>query len=443
MSYILHRKVDQEYPGIVRGDGVWAQDSQGRWFLDAISGGAAVSSIGLTNARVRNAIAEQLDAIPFYHTTSFTSEPAEALAEDLIVNQAPDRMARVLYCSGGSEAIEMALKVARQFWVERGEPGKSRIIARRQSYHGATLGALAIGGNQRRRETYAPLLFDASLIDPCYSYRFQRDGETDEDYGRRAADALEAEILRLGAENVACFIAEPVVGATLGSVPAAPGYLQRIREICDRYDILLILDEVMCGSGRTGYAHACLEDGVSPDILALAKGLGGGFQPLGAVLVSSEIADAFRQGSGLVKHGYTYMGHAAACSAALAVRREIRDNNLLENVAQRGSQLTSALERRLGDHPHVGNIRGRGLLVGIELVRDVTTKEPFPEARPLAEDIKQQAFQHGLLVYPGSGTADGENGHHVLLAPAYTVSEEEIEEIVVRLERTLDSVFAQ
>lgn len=441
-SAILHRQTGTTLPRLGNARGLWITDSEGREYLDAVSGGAAVSAIGHGDPTVREAILAQLDRVAYAHSSFFTSDPAEALAETLVAS-APDGIAKVAFCSGGSEAVEGALKLARQYWVERGQPQKSRIIARRQSYHGATLGALSVGGNPARRALYAPLLFDAEFIAPCYAYRDQRPGESEADYGLRAARDLEDTILRLGAENVAAFIAEPVVGATLGCAPAVSGYLREIRRICDAHDVLLILDEIMCGAGRTGHGHACLEDGVAPDLMTMAKGLGGGYLPIGAVLIGGKIADAIAAGSGRLGHGLTYMGHPVACAGALAVQRVIAGDGLVERAALRGAALRARLEARFGQHPHVGDIRGRGLFLGLELVQDRETKTPFDPARGLHAVVKRTAMARGLMIYPSGGTVDGAQGDHILLAPALTVSEAELDEIVARLALALDDALEE
>ncbi|MGO4741379.1 aspartate aminotransferase family protein [Bosea sp. 2KB_26] len=431
-SRVLHRKPGSIPETVVRAEGLRIWTAEGREYLDAVSGGAAVSCLGHGNGEVEDAIRRQMTQVAFYHTSFFTSEPAERLAEALIEG-APQGLSRVLFCSGGSEAVEAALKLARQYWVERGEPSRSKIISRRQSYHGATLGALSVGGNVKRREVYAPMLFDAHFIDPCYEYRLREPDEDLLDYGRRAANELEAAILALGPSNVAAFICEPVVGATLGAVPAVPGYLKTIREICDRHGVLLILDEIMCGIGRTGWHYACAEDGVAPDLLTVAKGLGGGFQPIGAVLVGDRVEAALTEGSGELKHGFTYMAHPAACAAGDAVQRYIRDHSLLVAARIRGEELKAGLDDALREHPNVGDIRGRGLFLGIELVADRSTKAPFdPEHRVFAK-FKQAAMERGLLTYPGGGCIDGERGDHILLAPALTISSGECAELIDRL----------
>lgn len=440
MSKILHRVPGNPVPGADSGQGLWLKGSNGQFYLDAVSGGAAVTSIGHGDRRVKAAIDAQLDKLAYVHNSFFTNSAAEELA-DILLENAPDGLSRVLYCSGGSEAVESALKLARQYWVEKGQPQKRRIIARRQSYHGASLGALSVSGNEQRRTIYTSMLFDVDLIEPCYAYRLKREDEADVDYGRRAAASLEAAILRIGAENVAAFIAEPVVGATLGCAPAVAGYLKEIRAICNRYDVLLIFDEVMCGSGRTGTAYACIEDGVSPDILTLAKGMGGGYIPIGAVLVSDAIEAAINSGSGALRHGFTYMAHPLACASALAVQKIIKKENLISRVREKGRLLRQLLQERFGQHPHIGDIRGRGLFIGLEIVRDRDTKEPFDSAFSFYARIKASAMREGLMIYPSGGTVDGKSGDHIVLAPAYVVSDDELHEIAARLSSALETTI--
>jgi hypothetical protein len=441
MSHVFHRQLDAPPPVAVRGDGVYVIDAEGRRYLDAC-GGAAVSCLGHSHPAVIAAVKRQMDELAFAYTTFFTTRAAETLADELVAH-APSGLTSVYYVSGGSEACEAALKLARQYFLEIGQPRRHRFIARLQSYHGNTLGALGAGGNLRRRAQYLPLITSAELISPCYAYRGRRAEESEEAYGRRVADELEEAILRLGPETVAAFIAEPVVGATLGAVPAVPGYFRRIREICDRYGVLLILDEVMCGMGRTGYLYACEEDGVVPDLLFMAKGLGGGYQAIGAMLVSERIAAAIREGSGAFLHGHTYMAHAAACAAALAVQRVIRAENLLDNVRRQGRRLRAALDGGLGRHPHVGDIRGRGLLLGVEFVRDRASTAPFPPELRLNQRVKDAAMARGLMVYPIGGTIDGKNGDHVVLAPPYTIEDRHVDEIVDKLARAIDAATAE
>lgn len=441
-SHVLNRVLTKPLPLAVRGEGVWVWDAEGRQYLDAVSGGAAVSCLGHGNAEVSQAIASQLGQLAYIHGSFFNNEPVEQLADVLLAAASPN-MSRVLFCSGGSEAIESALKLVRQYWLEREQPSKRRIIARRQSYHGATLGALAVSGNAARRAAYSPYLFDVHFIEPCYRYRLQRDDESVEQYALRAAKELQVAIETLGPENVAAFVAEPVVGATLGCVPAEAGYLKRIREICDQYDVLMVADEIMSGSGRAGELYTSPMHGADPDLITMAKGLGGGFQPIGAIVVSDKIRCAIEDGSGVLKHGLTYMGHPVACAAALAVQRFIAEHDVLANVRTQGDYLMEQLRRVLADHPHVGDIRGQGLFVGVELVSDPMTKQTFDPKLQLHAVLKRTALQHGLMVYPGGGTVDGVHGDHVVLAPAYTVSASEIDEIVARLQTSIDDAVAQ
>ena len=439
-SRILHRSLHASPPKAVGGDGVWLIADNGHRVLDA-SGGAAVSCLGHQHPRVLEAISRQLAKLAFAHTAFFSSEPAEALADQL-TGQEPGGLTYSYFVSGGSEAIEASLKIARQYFVERGEPERRHFIARRQSYHGNTLGALAAGGNAWRRAPYAPLLSSAfSHVTPAFCYREKRESESDAAFVARLATELEAEFQRLGPNTVAAFIAEPVVGATAGCVTAPQGYFRAVREICDRHGALLILDEVMCGMGRTGTLHAWEQEDVSPDIQAIAKGLGGGYQPIGAMLARANIVDTIRDGSGAFQHGHTYLAHPLACAAALEVQHIIRDEQLLVRVNERGKQLEQRLIERFGNHRHVGDIRGRGLFQAIELVEDRATRKPFDRSLKLHQLIKQAAFENGLACYPSGGTMDGQSGDHVLLAPPYIASANEIDLIVDKLGTTVDNVL--
>ncbi len=414
-------------------------DASGKEYLDA-SGGAAVSCLGHGDPDVIKAIQEQAAKLAYAHTGFFSSEPAEQLA-DLLVEKAPSEFGKVFYVSGGSEAVESALKLARQYHLENGEPQRRHIIARQQSFHGNTLGVLAAGGNQWRRKQFEPWLIEVSHISPCFAYRGQRDDESEEEYGQRVADELQAEILRLGEDSVAAFVAETVVGATAGGVPPVPGYFKRIREICDTYGVLLILDEVMCGLGRTGTFYAFEQDGIVPDLITIAKGLGGGYQPIGALLCSNKIYQAICDGSGFFQHSHTYMGHPVACAASLAVLKAIFDRDLLTNVGEMGAYLAAQLNEALSQHPHVGDIRGRGLFRGIELVQDRETKEPFDPVLKINAKIKKAAFENGMICYPMGGTIDGIKGDHVLLAPPFIASKADIETIVEKLSHSIHSAI--
>lgn len=431
MSHVFPRHTKSALPTAVSGDGCYLIDQHGKRYLDG-SGGAAVSCLGHSDPTVKAALKMQIDQLCFAHTGFFTSEPAEQLA-DLLVANAPGELDRVYFVSGGSEAVETALKLARQYHLEKGEPQRTRLIARRQSYHGNTLGALAIGGNEWRRKPFSPLLIETAHIAPCYAYRDQQPDESVEAYGLRVANELEQEILRLGPETVMAFLAEPVVGATLGAVPPVVGYFKRIREICDQYGVLLILDEVMCGMGRTGSLFACEQDGIAPDILTIAKGLGAGYQAIGATLCSADIYRAIEQGSGFFQHGHTYIGHPVSCAAGLAVVSGMLERELIPRVQQMGHKLDAALIAALGEHAHVGDIRGRGLFRGVELVADRETKAPFDPALGIAKKIKAAAFEYGLICYPMSGTIDGERGDHVLLAPPFIIEDAQIDELVGKL----------
>jgi adenosylmethionine-8-amino-7-oxononanoate aminotransferase len=440
LTHVLQRNGEVKMPVVAGGEGCYLIDREGKRYLDA-SGGAAVSCLGHGHTKVIAAIKKQLDQIAYAHTSFFTNEPLEQLADQLI-RGAPQGIEKVYFVSGGSEAIEAALKLARQYFVEIGQPQRKHFIARRQSYHGNTLGALSVGGNDWRRRQFAPLLIDVHHISPCYSYRDRRDDETDTEYGLRVANELEQKLLELKPENVIGFLAEPIVGATSGCVAAVPGYFKRIREICDKYGVLLILDEIMCGMGRTGTLHASEQEGIAPDIMTIAKGLGGGYQPIGATLLSGTIAKAIADGSGSFQHGHTYIGHATACAAGLAVQQVIQEDNLIENVRQRGTELEAALQERLGNHRHVGDIRGRGLFWGVELVSDRASKEPFDPADKINVKVKREAMARGLLCYPMGGTIDGRNGDHVLLAPPYIIKPEQIYELVEKLGSAIDAVVA-
>ncbi len=441
MSHIFHRQPRQDYPVAVAGDGITLIDRAGRRYLDA-SGGAAVSCLGHGHPRVIAAIKEQAQRLAYVHSSFFTNEPAERLADQLIAG-APAGIDRVYFVTGGSEAIEAALKMARQYFVEIGLPARRHFIARRQSYHGNTLGALAVGGNAWRRRQFAPLLIDVAHVSPCYPYRGQEPGESDAGYVSRLAAELEETIQRLGPETVVGFLAEPVVGATLGAVPALPGYFKAVREICDRHGMLLILDEVMCGMGRTGTLFACEQDGVRPDLVTIAKGLGAGYQPIGATLVARNIFEAIRDGSGFFQHGHTYMGHPLACAAALAVQQTIEEEQLLGRVRQQGARLRELLADRFGEHPNVGEVRGRGLFQGLELVAERASKRPFAPEHRLHARIKAAAMARGLLCYPMGGTIDGQSGDHLLLAPPFVVEDGELEEIVARLAAAIDAALDQ
>ena len=441
MSRLLHRTLLSDPPLAVGGEGIYLHAADGRRIIDG-SGGAAVACLGHGNARVNAAIAAQLARGAYVHTAIFSNAAAEELAETLLEGS-PGGLTHAYFVSSGSEGMEAAIKLSRQYFLEVGQPQRTRIISRRGSYHGNTLGALAAGGNPMRRAPYAPLLSDAfSHVSQAFAYRFQRDDESEAQYVQRLADELEAEFQRLGPSNVIAFAAEPVVGATTGCVAAPAGYFRKMREVCDRHGALLILDEVMCGMGRTGTLHAWEQEGVVPDVQIIAKGLGGGYQPIGGILIAGRVIDAFRKGSGSFMHGHTYQAHPVACAAALAVQQVIQEDGLIGNVRAMGERLAGGLTERLGNHRHVGDIRGRGLFWALEFVRDRGSKTPFDPALRVYDRVKAAAFDLGLAIYPMGGTIDGRQGDHVIVAPPYIVSPAEIDTIVARLGDAVDAALS-
>lgn len=428
-------------PTATSAQGCYIYDKSGKSYLDG-SGGAAVSCLGHGDPDIISAIKSQADQLSFAHTGFFTSEPAEELTE-LLIKHAPGDLDRVYLVSGGSEATEAAIKLARQFHIENGEPERKNLIARKQSYHGNTLGALAAGGNEWRRKQFSPLLINVSHISPCYEYILREETETAYEYGQRMAQELEDEILRLGPKSVMAFMAEPVVGATLGAVPAVDGYFQKIRKICDQYGVLLILDEVMCGMGRTGYLYACNADNIAPDILCIAKGLGAGYQPIGAMLCTSHVYECIENGSGLFQHGHTYLGHPVAAAAANAVIKKLINNDLVTRSAEKGKKLSNMLESKFSQHPNVGDIRGRGLFQGIEFVEDREKKKPLDPGLKFATKLKMNAFEAGLICYPMSGTRDGKNGDHVLLAPPFIIEDSQMDELIEKIDSAIIKTLGQ
>lgn len=436
MSHVFPRQINAPPIKAVASNGCYIFDDSGNRYLDG-SGGAAVSCLGHADPEVVQAIQDQTSKMAFAHTGFFSSDPAEELAE-LLIKYAPGDLDRVYFVSGGSESIEAAIKLARQYHIENGEPNRRHIIARRQSYHGNTLGALAAGGNKWRRDQFEPILINVSHIAPCYEFIDKSNQEKTYEYGQRVAQELEDEILRLGSDTVMAFIVEPVVGATMGAVPAVQGYFNRIEEVCKKYGVLLILDEVMCGMGRTGYLYAAEADNISPDILCIAKGLGAGYQPIGAMLCTKKIYDVIGGGTGFFQHGHTYMGHPVACAAGLAVVQAIIDRDLLKSVKQRSAQLLNELKNQFNTHLNVGDIRGRGLFIGLELVKDRDTKKPFDPSLKIAANIKRSAFEAGLICYPMSGTRDGKWGDHILLAPPFIIDEKQVIELVEKVAVSLN-----
>ena len=435
MSHIIHRSLSFTPPVAVAAQGAYITDISGKRYLDA-SGGAAVSCLGHAHPDILAAMHRQIDTLAYAHTGFFTSEAAESLADQL-VRTAPGSLNSVYFVSGGSEAVETALKLARQYCVETGQPQKTTFIGRRQSYHGNTLGALAVGGNEWRRKQFAPLLMDVARVSACNAYRDQRPDETEQQYTQRLLNELEQTILETGADKIIGFVAETVSGATTGAVPPTRGYFAGVRKLCDQYGLLYIADEVMCGMGRTGTLHSFEQDDVVPDIVTIAKGLGGGYQPIGAVLVSDKVIEPLRRGSGLFQHGHTYICHPTAAAAALAVQQVIERDNLLSQVQQQGNYLLQKLEKELAGLEFVGNTRGRGLFAGVELVRDKHTKAAFDPALKLHASIKRACLEKGLMVYPMGGTIDGQQGDHILIAPPFIVTEQQLDFVVDTLKQVI------
>lgn len=441
-SCILHRDLKGDLPKAVKGEGIYLIDQNEKRYLDGCSG-AAVSCLGHNNQNVKNAIIEQLTSLPYAHTSFLSSNPAEEFAR-MLIKRAPNNIEKVYFLSGGTESVETALKLVRQYHVENNRPNKRYIIARKQSYHGNTLTALSVGGNLKRKEVFAPYMSDLTKhIEPAYAYRLKKDDETLEDYGIRAANYLEEKILELGEDNVAAFIYEPFVGSSLGSVGAPLSYHKRVREICDKYEILLISDEIMCGYGRTGYLFTSEFTGIKPDLITIAKGIGGGYQPLAATLISKKITDKIYNGSGSFSHGHTYIGHPCATAAGIAVLKEIEDNNLLENVRNMGELLKNTLKEIFKDNAYIGDIRGQGLFISVELVENKETKKCFDSSLKIFSLIKQKAKEHGLLCYACAGTNFGYEGDHILLAPPFIITKDEVKLLVEKLETSINEVLKE
>ncbi|KAI1916474.1 hypothetical protein LOZ61_001131 [Ophidiomyces ophidiicola] len=445
-SAVMHRDLRAVPQRAVGGQGCYVLLHDGQRLLDS-TGGAAVSCLGHGNSQVVDALKRQLDVLPYCHTLFFGTDVFEELA-DLLRDSTAGAMARLFVVSSGSEAMEAAMKLARQYFLElpTPQPARTRFIARRHSYHGVTLGALSMGGHVFRRELFEPLLLgNISHVSPCNAYRDKNPGESDAEYVARLAAELDAEFQRVGPDSVCAFVAEPVVGAALGCVPAVPGYFPAMKAVCDKYGALLILDEIMSGMGRCGTLHAWEQEGVVPDLQTVGKGLGGGYAPVSGVLVGTKVATALERGTGAFRHGQTYQGHPLACAAALAVQKVIRDEKLLENVRAMGDLLEAKLQEYVGGHPNVGNIRGKGLFWGIEFVQDKATKEPFDPKLAVGNRVQNTALtpKYSFSIYAGGGTADGKRGDHVLLAPPYNITPDEVELIARLTAAVIEDVFTE
>jgi adenosylmethionine-8-amino-7-oxononanoate aminotransferase len=427
-------------PKVAWGKGCYIYDTDGKQYIDG-SGGPAVFCLGHGNEEVNAAITRQLDKVAHGYRYTFTSDPMEELAA-LVAERCGGTLRRMVFVTGGSEAVESCLKLALQYHAARGEMSRRRFIARQRSWHGNTLGALAVSGFLDRRAAFEGALVEASHLSPVNAYR-PPSGVVPEDLAAHCAAELEQEILRCGPKNVAAFIFEPVVGAAGGAVPAPAGYAAQVREICDRHGVLMIADEVMCGAGRTGTWRALAHDGVEPDIMSVAKGLAAGYLPLGAAIYSDRVAEAIVKAHGGPQTGHTFTGHTACCAAGMAVQTIVKRDRLVEKVAEDGAYLFAQLHERLGERSYVGDVRGRGFFAGIELVRDRATKQPYDPGLQIAIKLREQSFANGLICYPSQGNVDGVAGDHVILAPPYIATRDELDEIVDKLAISLDQVMGK
>jgi adenosylmethionine-8-amino-7-oxononanoate aminotransferase len=440
-SKVFHRRSNRTMPMAVGGEGVYLIGANGKRYLDASAGGAGINTLGYSHPKVIDAMQRQLETLPFIHGALFTTEPLEELAA-LLVDQAPAGLDRAFFVSGGTEGIEIALLLARQYAVESGQPDRRLIISRRNSYHGSSFTSFGVGDAAARRAPFDPMLSQSAKISPSYPYRHQRINESDDQYVARIADELDAAIIQAGPGNTLAFIAETVGGSTSGALPTLPGYFQRIRQICDRHGVLLILDEVFSGMGRIGSLYGCSMFDVVPDILVVAKGLAAGYSPAGAVLASKAIHDTIAQGSGTFKAGFTNSGHTATCAAALATQRALIEENILDNVQRQGARLRSALQDRFGNHRFVGDIRGHGLAQAIEIVADRSSKSPFDPRLGLSAKIAEECLKRELICLPAGGTIDGRQGEHVMIAPPLIIEDHQVDAIVSRLGDALDAACA-
>ena len=438
-SHVFYRKLGHEYPKIVRGEGCWLIDDRGKRYLDAV-GGAYVANLGHSNPEIAEAIARQARQFGYLSGTMFTHGPVEELAAE-IAETLPGDLSKLYFLCSGSEAVEAALKLARQYWFERGRPSKNRIIALAPGYHGSTLLALSASAREAYKAMFRPWLVDVHRIPASYPYRCECGGKNATCPVCSGA-VLEEAITRLGPENVAAFIAEPVGGSSTGGSTPRPEYFKRVREICDRHDVLLIADEVLVGVGRTGTWWAMEPYGVAPDIMTMGKGISGGYAALSAIAAPKRIVDAVAQGSGAFMHAQTFSHHPVACAAGVATMHYLKEHKLVERCARMGRVLHERLAP-LAQLPHVGDVRGRGLLAGIEFVEDKATRAPFPRAARFAESFADAALDAGLTVWPNVGHADGTSGDLAMVAPPFIVTEQEIDEIAQRFTTALQETVAR
>src|SRR2546429_20399 len=434
-SHVFYRKLGHEYPKIVRGEGCWLIDERGKRYLDAV-GGAYVANLGHSNPEIAEAMAQQARQFGYLSGTQFTHEPVEELAAQ-IAETLPGDLSKLYFLCSGSEAVEAALKLARQYWVERGRSEKHRIIALGPGYHGSTLLALSASAREAHKAPFRPWLVDVHRIPAPYPYRGECGGRGPPAPGCGAA-VLEEAIEQLGADHVAAFIGEPVGGSSPGASPPRPEYFKRVREICDRHDVLFIADEVLVGVGRTGTWWATEPYGVAPDIMTLGKGVSGGYAALSALAAPERIIDAIANGSGSFMHAQTFSHHPVACAAGLAAVRYLKEHRLVARCAEMGKELQRRLAP-LGRLPHVGDVRGRGLLAGVEFVEDKETRAPLPRTSKFAETFVGAAHGEGLVLWPNVGHADGTNGDLVMVAPPFIITERELDELVERFTAALEA----
>ncbi|KAI1184907.1 putative aminotransferase [Nemania serpens] len=441
-SHVLHNSLVSIPPSVISASGSYINFSTGHQVLDACTG-AAVAIIGHGDPDVQAAIMEQASKLCYTHTVAFTTPIAEALADEILKGN-PHGLCRAFFVCSGSEAMDSALKLARQYYVEIGQPQRTHIVARQRAYHGNTVGALSVSSHVSRRAPFkaALVLNNVSYVSATYAYRGQLRGETEEAYADRLVAELDQEFLSVGPEKVMAFVSEPVGGATAGCLTAPKGYYQGVRQLCDKYGILLILDEVMCGSGRTGTYFAFEQEGpgVCPDLITMGKGLGGGYAPMGAVLAHEKVIRGLQKGSSYFVHSHTYQAHAMSCAASLAVQKVLRRDSLVARCADKGQWLQKELKSTFSKCKYVGDIRGRGLFWGMEFVKDKAAKEPFEPALRFTWKMVDEAFRRGLSIYPGAGTADGARGDHVIIAPPYNMTDEEFEVMMKLLKETYDAI---
>lgn len=440
-SHLMHRSLLHPPETVTSASGVYLTLSSGRKILDGCAG-AAVAIIGHGNTEVRDAMMTQACEVSYVHTLTYTTSSAEYLANYILEGE-PFGLTRAYFVGSGSEAMDSAMKLARQYHVENGQPERVRFVSRRQAYHGNTIGAMSVGSHVARRAPYenAILLDNVSYVSPAYEYRVRKDGETEEEYSKRLVDEVETEFLSVGPEKIMAFIAETVGGATAGCITPPAGYFSGVSKLCKKYGILLILDEVMCGVGRCGTFFAFEQDGdVQPDIVTTGKGLGGGYVPIAATLVHRNIIETLKKGTASFNHGHTYQAHPVSCAAALAIQKIIRRDDLVSRSATLGKRLHKSLIDTFQDLEFVGNIRGRGLFWGIEFVQNKKTKAPFDSKIHFGVKVQERAFELGLAVYPGMGTADGLTGDHVIVSPPLTINEEEMDIMISLLKRAYDDV---